>query len=166
LLFITETGCEICGVLKYYAAKSGNSVPTFRYSLSVTSSRIKSKTSSWTSRPLKMGPIGCPETSVRYYPSTLCNILEERRSDLHRGGCLKSRMQTECAYFAVRTESLNIIQVNLILKITNGVSGIWALELPSLLCRNNVSRISTSYIHKISFCSPLNGTALQNSMSR
>ena len=27
-----------------------------------------------------MGPIGCPETSVKYYHSTLRNIPEERRS--------------------------------------------------------------------------------------
>jgi hypothetical protein len=30
--------------------------------------------------PLKMGPIRCPETSVKYYQSPLCNIPEERRS--------------------------------------------------------------------------------------
>ena len=40
-----------------------------------------------------MGPIGCPETSVRNYRSTLRNIPEERRSHLHRGGSLKSRMK-------------------------------------------------------------------------
>jgi hypothetical protein len=38
--------------------------------------------SSWTSWPLKMGPIHCPETSVKDYHSTLCNIPEERRSYL------------------------------------------------------------------------------------
>jgi len=31
----------------------------------------KSKKSSWTYWPLKMGPIGCPETSVGNYHSTL-----------------------------------------------------------------------------------------------
>jgi hypothetical protein len=31
--------------------------------------------------PLKMEPIGCSETSVQNYHSTLCNIPEERRSD-------------------------------------------------------------------------------------
>ena len=113
-----------------------------------------------------MGPIGCPETLVRYYHSRLCNILEERISHLHRDGSLKSRIQTECVYFAVRTESLNIIQGNLVFKIANGVSGIVALELPSLLCLTYVSPVSTSYIHKISFCSPLNGTVLQNAMSQ
>ena len=35
--------------------------------------------SSWTSWPLKMGPIRCPETSVKYCHSTLRNIPEERR---------------------------------------------------------------------------------------
>jgi hypothetical protein len=111
-----------------------------------------------------MGPKGCPETSVRYYHTTLRNILEERRSHLHRSGSLNSRIQTECVYFAVQTKSLNIIQVNLILKIANGVSGIVALEMPSLLCLTYVSLISTSYKHKISFCSMLNGTVFQNSM--
>jgi hypothetical protein len=50
-----------------------------------------SRHSSWTARPLKMGPIGCPETSVSNYQSTLCNIPEERRSYLHRDGSLKTR---------------------------------------------------------------------------
>jgi hypothetical protein len=33
----------------------------------------------WTSWPLKMGPIVCPETSVRTYRSTLSNIPEAHR---------------------------------------------------------------------------------------
>ena len=41
---------------------------------------------------MKMGPIGCPETSVKYYHSTLRNIPEERISHQHRGGSLKSRV--------------------------------------------------------------------------
>jgi len=32
--------------------------------------------------PLKMGPIGCPETSVMSYHSSLCNKSEERSSHL------------------------------------------------------------------------------------
>jgi len=44
---------------------------------------------SWT---LKMGPIGCPETSVRNYQYSLRNNLEERSSHLLRGGSLKLRM--------------------------------------------------------------------------
>jgi hypothetical protein len=35
------------------------------------------------------GTDGCPETSVQNYHCTLRNILEERRSHLHRGGSLK-----------------------------------------------------------------------------
>jgi hypothetical protein len=39
-----------------------------------------------------MGPIRCLETSVKDYHSTLRNIPEERRSQQHRGGSLKSRI--------------------------------------------------------------------------
>ena len=41
--------------------------------------------------PLKMVPIGCPETSVRNYHYSLRNTPEECSSHLLRGGCLKSR---------------------------------------------------------------------------
>jgi hypothetical protein len=40
--------------------------------------------------PLKMGPIGCLETSVTNYQSTLRNVPEERSSRVHLGGSLKS----------------------------------------------------------------------------
>jgi len=43
--------------------------------------------------PLKMGPIGCPETSVKNYHYMLRNNPEERISHLLRGGSLKSRLQ-------------------------------------------------------------------------
>jgi hypothetical protein len=39
-----------------------------------------------------MGPIGCPETSVRKYHSTPRKIPEELRFHLHRGGSLNSFM--------------------------------------------------------------------------
>jgi uncharacterized protein YodC (DUF2158 family) len=58
---------------------------TFRGNLSVTSSEVQ----------VKMGPIGCPETSVNNYQSTLRNIPEERRSNLYRCGSLKSRNYKE-----------------------------------------------------------------------
>jgi hypothetical protein len=45
-----------------------------------------------TAWPLKMRPIGCPETSVNNHQSTLRNIPEERRPNLHRDGSLKSRI--------------------------------------------------------------------------
>jgi len=40
--------------------------------------------------PLKMGPIGCPETSGRYYHYPLRNNPEKRSCRLLRGGSLKS----------------------------------------------------------------------------
>jgi hypothetical protein len=45
----------------------------------------------WTSWPLKMEPIRCPETSVKDYHSTPRYTPEERKSHQHRGGSLKSR---------------------------------------------------------------------------
>ena len=54
---------ENCPVLGYYAASGGNFLPTFRDNLSVPSSRVK----------LKIGPIGCQETSVRNYHHSLRN---------------------------------------------------------------------------------------------
>jgi hypothetical protein len=42
-----------------------------------------------------MGPIGCPETSIRNYQSTLRKIPKEGRSHLHRGGSLKSRIELQ-----------------------------------------------------------------------
>jgi hypothetical protein len=52
---------ETCALLCYYAAYSGNFIPTFR------------------DNPFKMGLICCPETWVRNYPQTLRNNPEERR---------------------------------------------------------------------------------------
>jgi len=36
-----------------------------------------------------MGPTGCPETSVTKFQSTLCNIPEEWKPHLYRGGSLQ-----------------------------------------------------------------------------
>jgi hypothetical protein len=58
----TFKGTENCALLGYYAASGGNLLPTFWDNLSVSSS--------WT---LKMGPTGCPETSVRNYHYSLRN---------------------------------------------------------------------------------------------
>jgi hypothetical protein len=41
---------------------------------------------------LEDGPICCPETSVNNYHTTPRNIAEERKSNQHRGGSLKSRL--------------------------------------------------------------------------
>ena len=56
---------EICCLL----ANSGNFLPTYWDNLLVPSSRIK----------LKVGPIGCRETSIRIYLYTLRNKPEERK---------------------------------------------------------------------------------------
>jgi hypothetical protein len=39
--FTSLDGHEICALLGYYAARGGNSSPTFRDNLSVSSSRVK-----------------------------------------------------------------------------------------------------------------------------
>ena len=49
--------------------RSGNYLPTFRYNLSAPTSRV-----------IKVGPIGCPETSVSSYHFALYNSPEERSS--------------------------------------------------------------------------------------
>jgi len=78
---------EICALLGCYAMCSGKSSPTFRQNYS---SHIQG---------VKVGPIGCPETSVRihYY---MCNNPEERKSHQHRGGSLKSHI---CLIFRINS---------------------------------------------------------------
>jgi hypothetical protein len=51
----------------------------------------------------KMGPTGCPETSVGNYHYSLRNNPEERSSHLLRGGGLKSYL---FIHFAVRKNKL------------------------------------------------------------
>ena len=70
---------ENCALLDFYTASIGNFLPTFRDNLPVPSPGVKNPL------PLKMGPIGCPETSVRNYQYSL-------RSHLLRCGSLKSRI--------------------------------------------------------------------------
>jgi hypothetical protein len=50
----------------------------------------------WTSWTLKMEPIGCLETSVQNYHTTLRNTPEERIPHLHRGGRMQSRSLPFC----------------------------------------------------------------------
>jgi hypothetical protein len=61
---------ENCALLRFYAARSGHFLPTFQDNPSVPSSRVK--------KPLKMGLISCPETSVRNYRYWLYNNSDER----------------------------------------------------------------------------------------
>jgi hypothetical protein len=70
---------EICALLRYNAPSSGNTLLTFRDNVSVPSTRAK-KYPSWTTSSLNMGPIPCPETSVKDYHSTLRYTSEGRSS--------------------------------------------------------------------------------------
>jgi len=65
-------------------------VQTFQDNLSFPSRRLTNCLSSLTSLSLKMGLLGCPETSAQYYHSTLRIIPAECRYYLNRGGNLKS----------------------------------------------------------------------------
>jgi len=68
---------ENIALLGHYTVISGNFLSKFWDNLLVPT-------------PLKMGPIDCPEISVRNYHCSLCNNLEGRRSHLLWGGSLKS----------------------------------------------------------------------------
>jgi hypothetical protein len=65
------SGIEICALLGCYAELSGN--PCTDFSGQSIGPIIKRQE---VPRPLKTGPIGCPETSVQDYHSTLRNIPE------------------------------------------------------------------------------------------
>ena len=71
---------ENCALLGCYAESSGNFLPTFQYKLSVPSSGVKNPQTQtfWILDPLKMGPVGCTETSVSNYNYSLRNISGER----------------------------------------------------------------------------------------
>jgi hypothetical protein len=77
---------EICALLRRYAASNGNTLTAFRDNVSVSTSMVKN------SKTLNIGPIRCPETSVKAYYSTLRNIPEGSISHQHRGGGRKSRI--------------------------------------------------------------------------
>ena len=78
---------ENCALLGYYAASSGNSLPTFRDNLPVHFSRVKNPGPLPTireelsvpssSNPSKMGPTVCHESSVSNYHYSLRNKPEQ-----------------------------------------------------------------------------------------
>ena len=74
---------ENCCFLAYYAASSGNFLPTFGDNIgSIFGVRtLKMWPMGWT---LKMGPIGCPETSVGNYHCSLLNNSDEFSSTSRR----------------------------------------------------------------------------------
>ena len=73
---------ENCALLSCYAASGGNFLPTFRHNLSVPFSggALTTYRSHFQAPPLKMGPIGYAQTSVRDYHCSLRNDPEERTS--------------------------------------------------------------------------------------
>jgi len=62
--------------MRYHAAYSGNLLQTFRDNIPVPLSSVKKSKAIWISRRFEMGSVVCPETSVRNYHFTLCNILK------------------------------------------------------------------------------------------
>jgi hypothetical protein len=73
----------------FWVIKQTIAVIPYQHFETICRSHIQSLSQeSW---PLKMGPIGCPETSAMNYRCSLCNDPKERSSHLLRGGSLKSR---------------------------------------------------------------------------
>jgi hypothetical protein len=66
-------------------------VVIYRRFVATYRSHLNYKKTSRTVWPLKMEQIGCPETWVTNYKSTMGNTPEERRSHLHGGGSQISR---------------------------------------------------------------------------
>jgi hypothetical protein len=90
---------ENCVLLGHYAASSDNLLPTFRDNLS--GPIVMGKESNLDPWPLKMGPIGCLETSVRSYQYSLRNDPEERSSQscvLLNGVFLSSHCYAKCHF--------------------------------------------------------------------
>jgi hypothetical protein len=70
---------DSCALLGFYAASNCSFVQTFRDNLSILSSSVKQTKYpfSWIVGPLKVGPIVCPETSVRNCHFVLRKIRKE-----------------------------------------------------------------------------------------
>jgi len=81
-----------------FSESSGNFLTMFQDNLSVPSSRVDLQGFD----PLKMGLIGCPETSVRNYHYSLCNNPEERSSHILCDGSLKSHKNA--LYFWIKLQ--------------------------------------------------------------
>jgi hypothetical protein len=83
---------EIRSLLRYYTVLCGNCLLMVQDNVLVPSSTVKKSKSFWSSLPLRMGQIHCPETSVNNYHTTLRNISEERSSSQHVSRSLKSQL--------------------------------------------------------------------------
>jgi hypothetical protein len=65
---------KVITLLRCYTVLVGSWLSSLQDNLSVPFSKVKQSKKNWTASPLKMGPVGCLETSVTNYQSTLCNI--------------------------------------------------------------------------------------------
>jgi hypothetical protein len=93
------------------------------------------------SLPLKMGPIGCPETSVRNCHYSLQNNPEERSSHPLRGGSLQSCMIWLFKYSISRDKFIvtsNDLWVKWTKEPTNGV---WLFYIGACTVFNNTRRL-------------------------
>ena len=98
------------------------------------------------SRPLKMGPLGCPEMSVQNYQSAMCNISEEGRSHLHLCGSLKSPIEYPCISWNPKCSYYTSIHILCTLIHTKEVklSYYRSLRLPEFLDGRHVKVIMLS----------------------
>jgi hypothetical protein len=79
----------------------------------------------WTAWLLKMGPICCPETSVRNYHSTLRKTPWERTSHSHSGRSLSSRSEGQSAPTCF---------VTALATVSKGWAGQWQRENTDVTC--------------------------------
>jgi hypothetical protein len=68
---------EVFDLLQRYVVLIGSWLETFRDTLLKPNQRVEQSKKKWTASPLKMEPIGCPETFVTNDTSALCNIVED-----------------------------------------------------------------------------------------
>jgi len=78
-----------------------------------------------------MGPIGCPETSVRNYHCALRKSPEESNSHLRRGGSLKSRVAFILGAINIYVRSYLPFFVKFISKVTRSNDFLFTV---SILC--------------------------------
>lgn len=121
-IFLHQMNNEFCSLLRYYTAKSGNSIPTVWDNLWAPSSMVKQSSfffflffflDCW---PLKRGSIGCPEMPTQNYHSTLCKIPEECISHLHCGRSLKS-----CRWITVKNFAKTPHQSQILMRERNNL---------------------------------------------
>jgi hypothetical protein len=93
---LSREGDKNCALLGHYAAYGAHSLPTFRYNISVPSSRVKKSKKKGFLDLLNTGPIGCPDTSVRNDHHTLHNMPEGCGSQHESCGRRRSPLYFVC----------------------------------------------------------------------